>query len=83
MGGDWETTQTGINPKGDVNADGIVNLEDSILSLQICAGMNPAGVCAGYGRSGVDVDPDSRYNMLGSEIGVSEAIYSLQKSSGL
>jgi hypothetical protein len=53
---------------GDVNNNGVVNLADAILALQVVAGLNPAGV-------------DSRADLVdpnGGPIGLEEAIFVLQ-----
>jgi hypothetical protein len=61
---------------GDINRDGVVDLQDAILALQVLAGGPGAGVRYDYAASGVDVDGDHR-------IGHPEALYSLQRAAGL
>lgn len=56
--------------KGDVSGNGVVNLEDAILALQIVSGFTPTVTLTG------DVNTDNR-------IGLPEAIYILQEVSGL
>lgn len=57
---------------GDVNGSGgDPNLADTIVALQIVAGLNPANV-----NVGADVNNDKK-------IGLDEAIFILQKVSGL
>lgn len=55
---------------GDVSGNGVVNLEDAILALQVVSGFTPAITPAG------DADADNR-------IGLPEAVYILQEVSGL
>lgn len=57
--------------EGDVNGDRDVTLLDSILALQVAAGMKPPGV-----YRFADVNSDQR-------IGLAEAVYVLQEVSGL
>lgn len=60
-----------LNLKGDINADGTVNLVDAIMALQVLTGMNPNNV-----NRMADVNGDGR-------IGVEEVIFVFQKVSGL
>ncbi|MBU1744485.1 MAG: hypothetical protein KJ649_06290 [Proteobacteria bacterium] len=55
---------------GDVSGNGVVNLEDAILALQVVSGFTPTIALTG------DVNADNR-------IGLQEAIYILQEVSGL
>lgn len=57
--------------KGDINGDGIVNLYDAVLALQVMAGNLPAGL-----NLAADVNGDNK-------IGMAEAIYALQVAAGL
>jgi M6 family metalloprotease-like protein len=70
-----ETVRTAtylIAPPGDVNFSGDVDLADAILSIQVLAGMTPAGaVC-----KEADVDGDWK-------IGMAEVIYIMQKVAGM
>jgi len=56
--------------KGDINGDG-VDLSDAILALQVLAGLNPDGI-----HLSGDVNGDDN-------IGLADAIYILQKVSGM
>lgn len=61
---------------GDINGGG-VNLDDAITALQVLSGVNGSGqIRPDYVTSGADVNGDSR-------VGLEEAIYILQKISGL
>jgi len=72
VGGTSDTwSVTTIPVAGDINDDGLVNLEDAIMAIQIVAGITPSQSvhhCA-------DVNGDRR-------IGLAEAIYILQKVTG-
>jgi hypothetical protein len=57
--------------KGDINADGSVNLIDAVLSLQIANAMKPN-----------NLDPRAEVNGDG-RIGLHESIYALQELAGL
>ena len=57
---------------GDCNHDGIVNLTDTILILQVLAGFTPSQPVF----IDADVDGDGK-------IGMAEAIYAMQKVAGL
>ena len=57
--------------KGDVNGDGIIDLADLVLSLQLLAGMSASDV-----HRGADVNVDG-------QIGLAEAIFILGKAAGL
>jgi hypothetical protein len=85
--GPWSWLCTGINGgtdancatiwmRGDINKDKSVDISDTILTLQVMAGMNPHGIPSTYATSGTDVNSDNR-------IGLAEAIYALQNVSGL
>ena len=57
---------------GDISGNGIVDLEDAILALQVSAGITPtAPVSASYTVGG-----DGR-------IGLADAVYGLQAEAGL
>ena len=56
---------------GDINCNGVVELTDAILALQVLSGMSPDHV-----YSGGEVDGDGK-------IGCEEAIYILQHAAGL
>ena len=58
---------------GDVNSDGVVNLSDAILSLQVMSGMTPAGQNI---LMSADINGDGK-------IGLPEVIYILQKVAGV
>ena len=69
-----ETTSIVIqNIKGDINADGDLDLADAILALKVMAGANIAGQDI---TVGADVNGDGK-------IGLQEIIYILQKVSGV
>jgi hypothetical protein len=53
---------------GDVGSNGFISLEDAILVLQVCSGIDPASAI----HSGADVNDDNK-------IGLEEAIFILQK----
>ena len=55
---------------GDINGNGVVDLADAMLAMQVTVGMNPAGV----NRSDVNRD---------GKIGLAEVLYILQKVAGL
>jgi hypothetical protein len=65
------TSDVDIVVKGDVNADGHVDLSDVILCLQVLSGLAPANI-----HPAADVDGDGK-------IGIAEAIYAMQKVAGL
>ena len=56
---------------GDLNDDGLINLEDAILAIQVCAGMTASTPI--YKQADVNGD---------SKIGLAEVIYILQKVAG-
>jgi hypothetical protein len=56
---------------GDVNGDGVIDLADLVLSLQLLSGMGASGV-----NRGGDVNADGR-------IGLAKALYILGKAAGL
>ena len=60
-----------VQMKGDVNGDGIIDLADLVLSLQLLAGMSASDV-----HRGADVNVDG-------QIGLAEAIFILGKAAGL
>lgn len=62
--------------KGDVDGNKKLDLTDAILALQVVSEMKPQGIRPYYPLSGIDVNGDDR-------IGIEEAIYVLQKVSGL
>jgi hypothetical protein len=62
--------------KGDMNADGLVNLADAIISLKICAGLENTGFSSPFSLADISVSGNS-------VIGIPEAIYSLQGTAGL
>ena len=57
--------------KGDVNGDGVIDLADLVLSLQLVTGMTASDV-----HRGADVNRDG-------QIGLAEAMYILGKAAGL
>lgn len=59
-------------PDGDYNNDGTINLNDTILALQVVSGLQTSNKI--YRKADVNTD---------EKIGIEEAIYSLQKVSGL
>ena len=59
-------------PDGDINGDGILNLTDAILALQITTGINPGQTI----YKAADVKGDGK-------IGVEEAVYILEKVAGM
>ena len=68
--GNWDEVVWAVC-KGDFNDDGVVNLADCIIALQVLAGMKAADLRADYTDSGADVNNDGR-------IGLEEAIYVLE-----
>ena len=58
--------------RADVNQDGVLDIKDAILSMQVLAGVTPAQPVS----KDADIDGDRR-------IGLAEAIYVLQKVAGL
>ena len=58
--------------EGDVNCDGIVNLADAVLSLQVVAAVLPDANVSGWGDVGLD-----------GAVGLAEVVYVLQKVAGL
>jgi len=69
--GFWHLMTTLMLTKGDINGDGVVDLADAMLVLQILDGMDPVGV-----HSWADVNNDGK-------IGLEEVVYILQEVSGL
>jgi len=69
-----------INPashlKGDLNNDGVVDLTDVILGLQLQAGMKLIGIRSDYATAAVDVNGDNK-------LGLAEVIFILQKAAGM
>jgi hypothetical protein len=57
--------------RGDVNGDGVIDLADVVLSLQLLSGMSASDL-----HRGADVNADGR-------IGLAEAIFILGKAAGL
>jgi hypothetical protein len=57
---------------GDINNDGKIDLKDSIMGLQIAAGIEPSNTVETKGDIGED-----------GKIGSEEVIYALQKTAGL
>ncbi len=75
-------TNTALSPvlpvvfKGDLNDDGVIDLEDLLLVLKTLAGIETTGALrAGYAQSGADVDGDGM-------VGAAEASFLLQEVSG-
>jgi hypothetical protein len=62
--------------KGDINGDGIVNIQDVILAAQVLVGLKPSGVRPDYIASNTDVDGDNR-------IGLTELMDIIQIAAGL
>lgn len=62
--------------KGDIDGDKEVDLVDAILTLQLLVDMNPINIRSDYALS--DADVNENY-----QIGIEEAIYILEKVSGL
>ena len=62
---------SGYNLKGDTNNDWNITLADTIVVLQIVAGLSPSNV-----NKSADVNGDGK-------IGLAEAIYILQKVAGM
>lgn len=62
--------------KGDIDGNGLVNLADAVLALQVVAGMQPAGIRTDYATSGADVTGDGK-------IGLPEVIHIIQVLAGL
>ena len=62
--------------KGDVNRDGVVDLQDAILVLQFLSGQTSVEIRADYVSSGIDVDGNNR-------ISAAEALYAVQAVAGL
>ena len=65
-----------ITNRADLNRDGYVDTKDAILALQILSNMSPSAIRPDYAISHADVNGDAR-------VGLQEAIYILQKASGL
>ena len=59
-----------------MNGDLSIDLTDAILTLKFLSGMHPSEIRSEYPSLGADVNGDGR-------IGLSEAIYILQKAAGL
>lgn len=62
--------------KGDIDGNGLVNLADAVLALQVVAGMQPAGIRNDYATSGADATGDGK-------IGLPEVIHIIQVLAGL
>jgi alpha-tubulin suppressor-like RCC1 family protein len=67
-----QTINVTVTGKGDINADGSVNLIDAILALKSLSGIQPSGVRADFVTSSTDVNGDGK-------IGLAEVIYIIQK----
>ena len=61
-----------VSIAGDVNGDGLVDLKDAVIGLQVCAGITPTDALYLSG----DVNGDGI-------VGVPEAVFGLQMVSGL
>ncbi len=59
---------------GDVNGDGLNDLRDVILSLQVLTGFNPFDIRGDYAASKADVNGDD-------DLGFPEAVYSMEAVS--
>lgn len=57
--------------KGDLNDDGVVNIADAILAMQVMSGMPPSDIRADYTASGADLDGNHK-------IGLEEVIFIMQ-----
>jgi YVTN family beta-propeller protein len=57
--------------KGDLNDDGIMNIADAILAMQVMCGMHPSDMRTDYTTSGADLSGNNK-------IGLEEAIYIMQ-----
>ena len=57
---------------GDVNHDGVIDLVDAVLALQVLTGQTPAEPV----YADADINNDGR-------LGMAEAIYAMQKVAGL
>lgn len=62
--------------KGDLGNLNGVTLSDTILALKVISGLSPTEIRESYASSGADVNGDGK-------IGLSEAIYILQKLAGM
>jgi hypothetical protein len=62
--------------KGDINGDKVIDLDDAMLALRVCIGLNPLGVIPVHESSDGDVNGDGR-------IGIEDVIYILQAISRL
>ena len=71
IGGDWERCQAEVN-QGDLNGDGTIDLTDLMMALPVLAGISPSSKI--YKEAAVKPN---------SQIGLEEAVYVLQKVSGL
>ncbi|MDM8555119.1 choice-of-anchor D domain-containing protein [Desulfococcaceae bacterium HSG7] len=72
----YELTVTGEILKGDLNGDGVTDLADAIVALQVITGYNPALLRTDYVVSGTDVNGDGK-------VGMEEVIYILQEEGEL
>ena len=68
-----EVTVTGV--KGDLNGDGLTDLADVIIALQVLSGRIPNGIRSDYASSAADVNGDGR-------IGTEEGLYAIQVAGG-
>ncbi len=66
----------GINPKGDLNGDGVTDLIDAIIALKVLTGQIPTQLRTDYVISGTDVNGDN-------QVGVEELIYILEEEAKL
>ena len=73
---DLTVTGEGVIPKGDLNSDGVTDLTDAIIALQVLTGQNALQLRADYAVSGTDVNGDNR-------VGTEELIYILQDEAAL
>jgi hypothetical protein len=73
----WRRLTVGVSTvTGDLDGDGDAGLADSIIALQVLAGLFPESLREDYVTSGVDVDGDN-------SVGLAEALYPLQRAAGL
>ena len=73
----WRNLTVGVSTvTGDLDGDGDAGLADSIIALQVLAGLFPDALREDYVTSGVDVDGDNR-------VGLAEALYALQRAAGV
>ena len=65
-----------VKGNGDVNGDGVVDLLDAILAMQVQSGQAAPAVRTDYVTSGAGVNSDNK-------VGLPEAVYALQISANL